>query len=145
VQVRRRVRQIDCVTVKGSNRPMGLFTYDVSLERVPSPDQAAPWGGPAAAAAGFSRRESMASSVSATAAAPPEIEGDPVSFSLSAYNWEFSDHPDLAHTWAVDHAFLDLFARVRNFLCHPLPCVSLPLCFVSFLLFVIFVVRMNHH
>ena len=28
-QVRRRVRQIDYVTVKGSQQPMGLFTYDV--------------------------------------------------------------------------------------------------------------------
>ena len=37
VQVRRRVRQIDCVTVKGSQRPMGLFTYDTILERVPLP------------------------------------------------------------------------------------------------------------
>ncbi len=119
-QVRRRVRQIDCVTVKGSNRPMGLFTYDVSLDRVHAPDQQSPpWGGfgtpgsATAATASLSRRDSMASSVSATAAAPPEIEGDPVSYSLSAYNWEFSDHPDLANTWAVDHAFLDTFARVR--------------------------------
>lgn len=26
------VRQIDCVTVKGSNQPMGLFCYDLDLE-----------------------------------------------------------------------------------------------------------------
>ena len=29
--------QIDCVTVKGSNHPMGLFTYDVTLEHIASP------------------------------------------------------------------------------------------------------------
>lgn len=26
------VRQIDCVTVKGSNKPVGLYTYDVDVE-----------------------------------------------------------------------------------------------------------------
>ena len=31
---------------------------------------------------------------------------------MSAYNWEYSDHPDLACTWAVDEAFLGLFAQV---------------------------------
>ena len=36
-RVRQRVRQIDCVTVKGSTRPMGLFTYDVTTERVQAP------------------------------------------------------------------------------------------------------------
>lgn len=32
------LRQIDCVTVKGSTQPMGLFTYDICLEAVPEPD-----------------------------------------------------------------------------------------------------------
>lgn len=36
------VRQVDCVTVKGSNKPVGLFTYDVDVEglqglRIPGP------------------------------------------------------------------------------------------------------------
>lgn len=26
------VRQVDCVTVKGSNKPVGLYTYDVDVE-----------------------------------------------------------------------------------------------------------------
>jgi hypothetical protein len=26
------VRQVDCVTVKGSNKPVGLFTYDVDVD-----------------------------------------------------------------------------------------------------------------
>lgn len=33
--IRARVRQIDCVTVKGSAQPMALFTYDVTTERIP--------------------------------------------------------------------------------------------------------------
>ncbi|KAK9833593.1 hypothetical protein WJX84_006069 [Apatococcus fuscideae] len=33
-RVRSRVRQIDRVTVKGSAKPMGLFTYDVALDKV---------------------------------------------------------------------------------------------------------------
>ena len=94
---------------------MGLFTYDVTLERIAAPDRPTSWTSPAAAAAGLSRRESLASSTASAgaAAAPEPIDGDPVSYSLSAYNWEFNDHPDLANTWAVDHVFLDVFARVR--------------------------------
>ena len=26
------VRQVDCVTVKGSNKPVGLYTYDVDVD-----------------------------------------------------------------------------------------------------------------
>lgn len=86
---------------------MGLFTYDVTLERVPTPDQGQnALGGPLA-----TRRDSLASSVSVNLA-PVELDSDVVSYSLSAYNWEFSDHPDLACTWGVDEAFLELFARV---------------------------------
>ncbi len=94
---------------------MGLFTYDVTLERVAAPDRPSSWASPAAAASSLSRRESLASSTASAgaAAAPEPIDGDPVSYSLSAYNWEFSDHPDLANTWAVDQSFLDHFARVR--------------------------------
>jgi len=32
--VRSRVRQVDRVCVKGSNQPMGLFTYDIALDGV---------------------------------------------------------------------------------------------------------------
>lgn len=30
------MRQVDCVTVKGSSRPVGLFTYDVDLSGLDS-------------------------------------------------------------------------------------------------------------
>ena len=119
MQVRRRVRQIDYVTVKGSQQPMGLFTYDVTLERVPTPSQGTY---PALNAPTLTHRDSNISqySVAASSAdfargpnAPELLDDDIVSYSMSAYNWEYSDHPDLANTWAVDDAFLDLFAQVR--------------------------------
>ena len=123
-QVRKRVRQIDCVTVKGSNRPMGLFTYDVTLDAVPLPNLNAA-AGPAAYAP--TRRDSVGSNISLNLAAlgdasaspdPTDPDSDVASYSLSAYNWEFSDHPDLACTWAVDQPFLDRFAEVRIALLH---------------------------
>ncbi|CAK0763586.1 hypothetical protein CVIRNUC_003073 [Coccomyxa viridis] len=115
-KVRRRVRQIDYVTVKGSQQPMGLFTYDVSLERVPSPNQGTYI---AYTAAALTRRDSLMSQVSGvgsvadgrSANAAELLDDDVISFSMSAYNWEYSDHPDLACTWAVDEAFLGLFAQ----------------------------------
>jgi hypothetical protein len=111
LQVRQRVRQIDCVTVKGSMRPMGLFTYDVTLERVATPDQGSIAVSQAAAMPIASRRNSLASSAS-NAPSSLQINADVVSHSLSTYNWEFAEHPDLACTWAVDEAFLELFAQV---------------------------------
>ena len=121
LQVRRRVRQIDQVTVKGSQQPMGLFTYDVSLERVPTPAQNqgtyAAYPTPS-----VNPRESMISQSSLGASladmgrsqsAPDLVDDDIISYSMSAYNWEYSDHPDLACTWAVDEHFLDLWAQVR--------------------------------
>ena len=113
VQVRRRVRQIDYVTVKGSQQPMGLFTYDVSLERVPTPSQGSY---PASMAPALSHRDSHFSQLSTAMSArsqnaPELLDDDIVSYSMSAYNWEYSDHPDLACTWAADEAFLDIFAQ----------------------------------
>lgn len=121
LQVRRRVRQIDHVTVKGSQQPMGLFTYDVSLEWVPTPAQNqgtyAAYPTPS-----VNPRESMISQSSLGASladmgrsqsAPDLADDDIISYSMSAYNWEYSDHPDLACTWAVDEHFLDLWAQVR--------------------------------
>ena len=117
VQVRRRVRQIDYVTVKGSQQPMGLFTYDVSLERVLAPNQG---NYIAYTAAALTRRDSLMSQVSGVGSvadgrvgnAAELLDDDVISFSMSAYNWEYSDHPDLACTWAVDEGFLGLFAQV---------------------------------
>ena len=86
-RVHARVRQIDCVTVKGSTHPMGLYTYDVTTERV---------AGPRTASAHSHRQ-----------AADPEM----TSFSMQEYESEFLEHPDLACTWAVDADFLQRFGE----------------------------------
>ena len=52
------------------------------------------------------------SNAALAAAAAQDADEDVVSYSLSAYNWEFSEHPDLAATWAADPPFLEHFAKV---------------------------------
>lgn len=64
--------QIDCVTVKGSMQPMGLFTYDITTDAIDAPN----------ISAGLDK-------AAATGAAPVET------FSLTSYNQEFEEHPDL--------------------------------------------------
>ncbi len=62
--------QIDCVMVKGSNQPMGLFTYDVTLEHIASPSD---------------------SDAASAAASSVDLQ----TFSNSSYQREFEEHPDL--------------------------------------------------
>lgn len=76
-----KVRQIDYVTVKGSKRPMGLYTYDTTLDEIPEPilpDN------------------------------PADFKS--ISYSNKEYSDEWVQHPDLSSTWAVDNEFLDKFA-----------------------------------
>lgn len=54
------------MTVKGSNQPMGLFTYDVTLEHIVSPPDA-----------------------------PGAEMADLETFSASVYEHEFEEHPHL--------------------------------------------------
>ena len=63
-------------------------------------------------------QDSVGSSISVStsnaalaAAAAQDADEDVVSYSLSAYNWEFSEHPDLACTWSADPPFLEHFAK----------------------------------
>ncbi|KAK9837998.1 hypothetical protein WJX74_009322 [Apatococcus lobatus] len=94
-RVRLRVRQIDRVTVKGSAKPMGLFTYDVSLDKV-----AAPMTEPSVRMpAGLMLPDRTADTAQAE------------TFSAQVYNDEFAEHPDLKVTWAVDAAFIERFAE----------------------------------
>lgn len=89
--VRRRCRQIDCVTVKGSNQPIGLFTLDVDA---------------AAAAATEPSAHPMAQH------GPTAMKGsDHLSFSDYPYFDEFEEHPDIVATRAVDEDFLARFAE----------------------------------
>ena len=75
------MRQIDQVTVKGSKKPMGLFTYDIDLDAIAEP---------------------RISDTSADLAY--------ISYSKQEYINEWMEHPDLSKTWAVDETFLNTFA-----------------------------------
>lgn len=88
--LKRRVRQVDCVTVKGSIKPMELFTYDVSLDRIPVP-----------------AIQADQHSIAEAAPAPPPN----VTFSMKAMENEFVEHPDLMSTWAVTTPFLKRFQQ----------------------------------
>ena len=94
--LKRRVRQVDCVTVKGSNKPMGLFTYDVSLDRIPVPqaDLSCSWTGRASV-----------DLPEAAAAHPNET------FSMRPMENEFAEHPDLMSTWGATTPFLQRFEQ----------------------------------
>ena len=88
--LKRRVRQVDCVTVKGSINPVELFTYDVNLDRIPIPSvQPAEY------------------SVAEAAPVPPPNE----TFSMKDMENEFAEHPDLMSTWGVTTPFLKRFEQ----------------------------------
>lgn len=90
-RIRARVRQIDYVTVKGSSHPMGLFTYDVTTDRVPAPEAYTALG-----SEDYQR---------------PAADLDAISYSMQEYESEFAEHPDLACTWAVGTDFLQHFSE----------------------------------
>ncbi|KAL4447395.1 hypothetical protein ABPG75_004614 [Micractinium tetrahymenae] len=114
--VRTLVRQVDCVTVKGSNKPVGLYTYDVDVEgldglkmsqhkplvRVQSTGAAV-----AAAAAAAVAEEGKSQAVQAVVAAAPDSHE---TFSCRSYRDEFAEHPDIVMTRAVDDNFLAKFS-----------------------------------
>ncbi|KAK9817269.1 hypothetical protein WJX72_012075 [[Myrmecia] bisecta] len=85
--VRKRVRQIDCVTVKGSVKPLGIYTYDICLDNVTAPD------------------------VSVHHPGQPRKSASPETYSMSAYDNEFAEHPDLINTWGATPAFIEAFGR----------------------------------
>ncbi|KAI7843293.1 hypothetical protein COHA_003125 [Chlorella ohadii] len=121
--VRAMVRQVDCVTVKGSKKPVGLFTYDVDVEglanlrlsmqpvRVSNSHTATPdtevadgsvavtIGGGGNGKAGEGKEEKAA-----------EDDGHET-FSSREYADEYAEHPDIVMTRAVDAGFLDKFAQ----------------------------------
>mmetsp|Transcript_2370 Transcript_2370/g.8710 ORF Transcript_2370/g.8710 Transcript_2370/m.8710 type:complete len:629 (+) Transcript_2370:185-2071(+) len=77
-------RQIDCVTVKGSEHPMGLHTYDTDETGVPEPEDG------------------------------EDLNADPHdtthSLNLKAYKDEFSEHPDISKMRGTTPEFLSTFA-----------------------------------
>ena len=88
--LKRRVRQVDCVTVKGSIKLMDLFTYDVTLDRIRVP-----------------AIQPAEHSVAEAAPLPPPNE----TFSMKAMENEFAEHPDLMSTWGVSTPFLKRFEQ----------------------------------
>jgi len=82
--VKRKCRQIDCVTVKGSIKPMGLFTFDVDDQKIPEAD----------ISGGFYTT----------------ADEETCSFDLDEkYRAEFEDHPDITRVWAVNDTYLRRF------------------------------------
>ncbi|GIL51039.1 hypothetical protein Vafri_7149 [Volvox africanus] len=84
--VRSKVRQIDCVTVKGSTQPMGLFTYDIDLEVVPEPSTEEVEAGDDSPVEELMWRSYLCSN-------------------------EWQENPDLIDSWGVDEDFKEDFDR----------------------------------
>ena len=104
--VKERVRQIDCVTVKGSTHPIGLYTYDCEPERVAiTPPPADPIHG-------------YPTPASPTSPAPLAPDGphkaDHFTYSDYPYFDEFEEHPDIVSTRMIDDGFLPRFKQGFN-------------------------------
>lgn len=80
-EMRARVRQIDCVTVKGSVQPMGLFTYDINLDNIEEPDPDV-----------------------------PGAEEEEEAF-WANYACGLCESDDVANTWGVTPEFLEVFKQ----------------------------------
>jgi hypothetical protein len=131
------VRQIDCVMVKGSKVPMGLFTYDLDMEAAIASAQANSGMAPPAVPEPFKRmgssrhfgagssRLSAAAAAAAVAAgggggggASSCLDAEACELLLSA-QWEdeWLDNPVLASSWALTGAYKqqwDLGFQVRS-------------------------------
>ena len=124
--IRQRVRQIDCVTVKGSNQPIGLYTFDIDADKASSStttsngaaadehaeDEADAGNGDGGSSSTDNRRHSVIKrKKSSTTASAVHVAGkaDHVTFSDYPYFDEFEEHPDIVATRAVDDVFLSRF------------------------------------
>jgi hypothetical protein len=125
--VRAMVRQVDCVTVKGSKKPIGLFTYDVDVEGLSnlrlsqkpvrvsnshtgaaaSPEAPVADGSVAVTISGGDASKSGDAAAEGKAA---EDDGHET-FSSRDYADEFAEHPDIVMTRAVDADFLAKFTQ----------------------------------
>ncbi|KXZ49182.1 hypothetical protein GPECTOR_22g772 [Gonium pectorale] len=84
--LRDKVRQIDCVTVKGSTQPMGLYTYDINLEAIPDPTPEQVEAGDDSAVEELMWRSYACSN-------------------------EWVENPELAASWGLDWDFKEQFDR----------------------------------
>jgi hypothetical protein len=134
--IRQRVRQIDCVTVKGSRQPIGLYTYDMSVDGLEILSGITSTQSKACRAAALAICEQAV--LPPVLPQPPAawgthggnrpsllgVQGTPVpgadtskpltarseTYSLSQYKDEYSEHPDIVMSSCVDQEFLALFA-----------------------------------
>ena len=83
-------RQIDCVTVKGSNEPMGLYTFDTDLTAVDSEPQGLTLNSP-------SEKE--------------EQETEIITYSHHEYTDEFKENPDITKVHNATPEFLQKFGE----------------------------------
>ena len=79
----KRVRQIDRVTVKGSSKPIGLYTYDCDKTALPTKD--------------LSNEASM------------QITAEQDSFSRKKFQHEITEHPDILKMSTASSEFLEKF------------------------------------
>ena len=102
--VARACRQIDRVVVKGSEEPMGVFTFDVARDAAPAPD--APEDPERRGA-----REGRENASFSDARLAPRGENESLqSHSFFKYDDEFAEHPDLvAMRRGVTDSFLNKF------------------------------------
>lgn len=117
--------QIDCVTVKGSEQPIGLFTYDVDLSHI----SCAPHCTAAAAAAA-----EAAGSVTTPATEADESAGDAAQKAhiWTEYNDEWTESADLVDSWGADAgvwvwASVCMCLHVRAINMHRRPNLSRPI------------------
>jgi len=112
---RRRCRQIDCVTVKGSIQPVGLFTLDIDCSAVSSTADSPPNG----ILINQNEAEQKQHVVSTAKEDHPvglssedackSSAAEHQTFSDYPYFDEFEEHPDIVATCSVDDAFLKRF------------------------------------
>mmetsp|Transcript_37044 Transcript_37044/g.80129 ORF Transcript_37044/g.80129 Transcript_37044/m.80129 type:complete len:183 (+) Transcript_37044:2-550(+) len=85
------VRQIDCVTVKGSNEPMGLYTFDTDLTAVESEPQSLTLNSPA------EKEENTVNDI--------------LTYSHHDYTDEFKENPDITKVHNATPEFLQKFGE----------------------------------
>jgi len=118
--VRRRVREIDCVTVKGSNQPIGLYTMDIDADRAATAaskddssaahfDNSALVEAPTLTTSKSKKGRRCSEMTNSRGQTAPKT--DHITFSDYPYFDEFEEHPDIVATKAVDDTFLNRFAE----------------------------------
>lgn len=99
------VRQIDCVTVKGSTQPIGLYTMDINLDAIPLALESgtSPQGVPA--------KNVVPGTTSIASGGNSKSDQQHLTYSDFPYFNEFEEHPDIVATKMENAEFLARFAE----------------------------------